>query len=212
MILKHNKNAAEIFSVEDSHGFTLIELLIGIVLSAIVLLVVVNLFIWTNELNTIQEKVAGTQQDIRVAMEIMTRDIRMAGLNPSGSTTIDAGFVDNSSEITDTDADSIAVRYDYDGDGVCEINRSYYYDNANNRLMYWDGSVYQPLTDDGTVQSMSFSYTLSDGTNDNDPTANSNLGSIRVVTISICGQITGVYAAKYNRTHCFTNVVRARNM
>ena len=106
----------------DSKGFTLIELLVSLAISSIVLLLVTQMFISTNEMNTIQENVATVQQDIRAAMDIMSTDILMAGLDPSG-TAVNAGFVNGGSDISDTDSNSVAVRYDYDGDGVCEVDQ-----------------------------------------------------------------------------------------
>ncbi|WDP88638.1 MAG: prepilin-type N-terminal cleavage/methylation domain-containing protein [Desulfobacter sp.] len=192
-------------------GFTLIEILVTIAIASIVLLIVVQFFISTNKLNTIQEKVAATQQSLRAAMEIMSRDIRLAGLDPSG-TAPDEGFVDNGTETMDTDGDSIAIRYDYDGDGGCETNVSYYYNSAKGTFNFWPGGASPPqsLTEDGTVSSVTFSYTLADGTIDPDPTASGRLADIRVVSISICGTITGAYDD--GRTYCFSNTIRPRNM
>ncbi|MCW8800164.1 MAG: prepilin-type N-terminal cleavage/methylation domain-containing protein, partial [Desulfobacter sp.] len=102
--------------IQNSKGFTLIELLITVAISSIVLLMVTQVFMSTNKMNTIQENVASVQQDIRAAMDIMSTDIMMAGLDPSGSAA-NAGFADNGSDTDDTDSNSIALKYDHDGDG-----------------------------------------------------------------------------------------------
>ena len=206
-------------------GFTLIELLVAVAISSFVLLALGNFFISTNKTNTIQEKVAGTQQSVRVAMEIMSRDIRMAGLDPvaaAGGASSGAGFVDNGTEDKDTDADSVAIRYDNNGDGDCSDNGEtvcFSYDSVNDRLMYRvsnDGGVNwhltESLTEDGSITSMSFDYTLADGSNDPDPTANGNLADIRLIEVSICGQITGSYSDEHTDTYCFSNTIKPRNM
>ncbi len=195
----------------DSKGFTLIELLVSLAISSIVLLLVTQMFISTNEMNTIQENVATVQQDIRAAMDIMSTDILMAGLDPSG-TAANAGFVNGGSDISDTDSNSVAVRYDYDGDGVCEVAKSYYYNAASEQFLVRIGGASYPLTESGTIASASFSYSLQDGSVDSAPDDNGNLGNIKIVTVQICGKISGAYAAKHTATYCFAKNIKPRNM
>ena len=203
--------------IQNSKGFTLIELLITVAISSIVLLLVSQVFISTNKMNTIQENVASVQQDIRAAMDIMSTDIMMAGLDPSGSAA-NAGFADNGSDTDDTDSNSIALKYDHDGDGACDIVRCYYYDSANQRLMIrnniWTdpGTTVQPLTADDTISTVTFSYTLADESIDADPSGNGNLADIRLVTVQICGKITGAYAADHPNTYCFSRNIKPRNL
>lgn len=200
-------------TADSEAGFTLVELLVTLAVGSIFMLAVIQLFVSTNEINTVQEQLAGTQQSIRVAMEIMTRDLRMTGLDPVGGN--GAGFQTAASDNEDTDSTSVSLRYQYDenGDGADEtIDRSYYFDNANERLMLRDGAVYQSLTEDGTISSVTFSYILDDDSVDSDPSGNGNLGRIRVVSIRICGKITGAFENNHPATYCFSNTVRPRNM
>ena len=198
--------------IQNSKGFTLIELLVAVAISGIVLLLVSQVFISTNKMNTIQENVASVQQDIRAAMDIMSTDIMMAGLDPSGSAP-DEGFADNGINDDETDSDSIALKYDHDGDGACEIDRCYYYDSANQRLMIRNGAATpQPLTANDTINTVNFSYTLADGSIDTDPGGNGNLADIRLVTVQICGKITGAYAADHPNTYCFSRNIKPRNL
>jgi type IV pilus assembly protein PilW len=192
-------------------GFTLIELMVTLAIASIFLLAVIQLFITTNQVNTIQEQLAGTQQNIRVAMELMSRDIRMAGLDPTEGAG-NAGFYDGGDDEQDTDSNSIAIRYDMDGDGNCEIDRIYYYNDANERLMIREDGTNRSLTEDGTISSVSFSYTLDDDSVDDDPSGNGNLAEIRVVSVQVCGKITGAFEDEHTATYCFSNTVRPRNM
>lgn len=203
----------KINQIQNPKGFTLVELLVTVAISSFVLLLVSQVFISTNKLNTIQENVASVQQDIRAAMDIMSTDIMMAGLDPSGSAT-DAGFADNGSDDDDTDNNSIALKYDYDGDGgTCEVDRCYYYDSANQRLMIRNGTATpQPLTADNTISTVTFSYTLANGSIDTTPDTNGNLANIRLVTVQICGKITGTYAADHTNTYCFSRNIKPRNL
>ena len=212
----------ENFSREKSKGFSLVELLVAIAISSVVLLVVGQFFISTNKTNTILEKAASTQQGIRAVMEMMTRDIRMAGLDPLDSAST-AGFVDNGNDYDDTDANSIAIAYDYyenssgtpgsDGDcGDFRENVCYSFDAANERLVYhWSndgGSTWasEALTEDGTISDLTFSYLDEDGN------TTTILADIRVVVINISGTIAGAYSEDLKEPYEFYNTVRPRNL
>lgn len=213
-----NKMKSEIKKMNQfpkSKGFTLIELLVALAISSIVLLLVGQVFISTNKMNTIQENVASVQQDIRAAMDIMSTDIMMAGLDPSQSAA-NVGFVDNGNDNDDTDSNSISLRYDYNGDGdttdTDDGDRCYYYDNVNQRLMMRNGASTQPLTEDGIISTLTFSYTLADNSIDATPDTTGNLANIRLVTVQICGRITGAYAADHPNTYCFSKTIKPRNL
>lgn len=75
-------------------GVTLIELMIVLVIAAVLVAGIYSLFINQQRSYSVQDQVAGVQQDARVALDIMARDIRMAGfLAGPGSGT---GFTDGS--------------------------------------------------------------------------------------------------------------------
>lgn len=65
--------------LRKNSGFTLIELLIVLVLSSILLAGSYRTFIAQQKVYTVQDQVADTQQNVRVAIDKMTREIRMAG-------------------------------------------------------------------------------------------------------------------------------------
>jgi type IV pilus assembly protein PilW len=65
--------------VKQDHGVTLIELLIVMVIAAILVAGIYSLFITQQRSYAVQDQVTGVQQDARVALDIMARDIRMAG-------------------------------------------------------------------------------------------------------------------------------------
>ena len=64
---------------KNSEGFTLIELLIAIGLSGIAACMVTYLFISQQRSYRIQIRLVALQQNLRTAMNILSRDIRMAG-------------------------------------------------------------------------------------------------------------------------------------
>jgi len=63
----------------ESRGLTLIELLIALVLSSLLTAVLYRAFIGQRRTDTVQDQVADIQQNVRIAMGQMTREIRMAG-------------------------------------------------------------------------------------------------------------------------------------
>lgn len=72
-------------------GFTMIELLVVIAISAILFTFMYKGFERLTRYDTAENVKAGTQQSARIGVEMMVKDIRLAGLNPLG--TAGAGVV-----------------------------------------------------------------------------------------------------------------------
>jgi len=64
---------------KEDRGVTLIELMIVLVIAAILVGGIYTLFMTQQRSYSVQDQVAGAQQDARAALNIMARDIRMAG-------------------------------------------------------------------------------------------------------------------------------------
>ena len=92
----------------NNRGFTLAELLIGLFVSAIVMTTILSAYYSQNKSYAVQEQVAAMVQNLRAAMDIMIREIRMAGYDPTG--TANAGIVT-------ANTTSITITEDLDGDG-----------------------------------------------------------------------------------------------
>lgn len=75
----------------NRNGFTLVELMIVVALSGVVLSAIYSLFQTQQRSYIIQEDVSEMQQEIRSAMEIMSRELRNAGHDPQKSS--GAGFL-----------------------------------------------------------------------------------------------------------------------
>ena len=86
----------------NSCGYTLIELLIAMALAAIVTMGIYKLFKVRQEANAWQQQVVEMQQNIRAAISLMKREIRMAGYDPAAN---DGGDNDHDTVI-DNDAES----------------------------------------------------------------------------------------------------------
>ena len=65
-----------------SCGFTMVEILIAFFLVGVVSTAIYKVFISHNKSHAVQERVAEMHQNLRAAMFMMSREIRMAGYNP----------------------------------------------------------------------------------------------------------------------------------
>lgn len=90
MKMKHLKNKSAVWQhfifTRHSPGFTLIELLIAMAVGLIVLGAVISVFnVQSKQLNK-QDQIAEMQQNARMAMEMLSKEIMMAGYGPISST------------------------------------------------------------------------------------------------------------------------------
>lgn len=69
----------------DNRGFTLVELMIATALAAIVMASVYMAYSSQQKTALAQRQVAMVQQNIRAALFVMSKEIRMAGYDPSGN-------------------------------------------------------------------------------------------------------------------------------
>jgi len=137
-------------------GFTLIELLISMVVGIILMGAMVSTFLIQRKSYDIQEQVTQMNQNARAAMDLMSREIRMAGYQVEGideitddsdSNTITfLGDVD-SDVITAIDTNpasasetSISVNLSDAGDYIAETDYIYLSDGFNSELIRADAS------------------------------------------------------------------------
>jgi prepilin-type N-terminal cleavage/methylation domain-containing protein len=80
-----NKRNKPISSLYSKTGFSLVELLLALAVSSIVLAAIYSVFTITNKNFTTQNVAANVQQNLRSAIGLMVRDIRLAGLDPIGT-------------------------------------------------------------------------------------------------------------------------------
>jgi len=66
-------------SYPNRKGITLIELLVGLVICGLVVAGIYRVFVAQTKAYTIQDQVVEVQQNVRSAMEVLLRDLRMAG-------------------------------------------------------------------------------------------------------------------------------------
>ena len=125
--------------VLGKEGVTLIELLVALVICGIIIAGIYRVFIAQTRAYTVQDQVVEVQQNIRGAMELMLRDIRMAGYksNISPVTLVTPIFPGDNSLAVKTDA----IRVEYQK-GVNNNTVVYYRDAAQNlkRELYVNGA------------------------------------------------------------------------
>jgi len=110
------QGASEGRSILKEKGVTLIELLVVLVISGIVVGGIYKVFIAQTRAYTAQDQVAEVQQDVRGAMEIMVRDIRMAGYQTNsfqGNYSAGSILISGNQIVTPLNSGSIQVYYEY---------------------------------------------------------------------------------------------------
>lgn len=162
------------FCLKNSDGFTLVELLVTLAISGILMTGVYTAFMSQQNSYLAQEQVVEMQQNIRAGLDIMVRDIRMAGYDPD--------LADAYGIQTATPDQFVFTLDDPDIPGT-SITRTY--------ELYVTGGGINALrrTAAGTaiaenIDELEFLYVLADGTQVLAPTT-AQLDDIRSVQISI---------------------------
>jgi prepilin-type N-terminal cleavage/methylation domain-containing protein len=109
-------------------GVSLIELLIALVIAAIAVAGIFRLFIAQSKAYTVQDQVAEVQQSIRTSMEVLLRDLRMAGFDDDHINSKVA--VPTSLVVGDT---TITLAYEYDN--TTRYTVAYWRDAGTSRLI-----------------------------------------------------------------------------
>jgi type IV pilus assembly protein PilW len=181
-------------------GFTLVELLAVIFLSGVILAAIYSLFISQHVAFSAQEQMTEMNQNLRVSMDQMSREIRLAGYRNYASTF---------NGIATAQPTTIRILADLNQDGdTLDENEDITYSYDASTMQIWRNSSGLPIADH--ITSLSFTYTLADGTTTSNP---ASVANIRKVTISITArtakpdQRTGHY-----QTFTLTSDVMPRNL
>jgi prepilin-type N-terminal cleavage/methylation domain-containing protein len=126
---------------EYQAGFTLVELLISAALCLTILGAVYTVFRTQSRSVKGQESRMEAQEYALSAVDLMVREIRNTGYFPTGSP---CNNVANSGGVVSASAQSFRFVYDANGDGACEEDVTYAFDNGNitrNSSVLTDGNV-----------------------------------------------------------------------
>ena len=77
----------------STHGFTLIELLVVVAISGIVMAAIYSAYYTAQKNAIVQEDTAVMRQNLRAGLDLMAREIRMAGYDPSTVHLSNAGIL-----------------------------------------------------------------------------------------------------------------------
>ncbi|MEA3416823.1 MAG: prepilin-type N-terminal cleavage/methylation domain-containing protein [Thermodesulfobacteriota bacterium] len=182
-------------------GFTLVELLIAMTIGLIILTALSSTFLMQRKIYDVQEQIVEMVQTARAAMDMMSREIRMAGYNPAGATF--DGITYN--------AGQLQIRSDLDGDKniTGQENIIYIYDGTDFQIDRNIGSGDQPFAEN--IQSFTFDYLEADGVTKVTTTADNN--KIRQIKITIKARSAKPDAGYGGyRTHTLTSLITPRNL
>ena len=153
----------------SNQGFTLTELLVAMVIGGIVAAGIYSTFYSQQKSYLAQEQIAAMQQNLRGAMHILGRDIRMAGYDPTGWATTgiqtaqasslrftrditdDTGTGPPDGDTSDPNEDITYALADLDGDGDTDLGRNDVNGGGNHQIAEnIDALNFIYLDEDGT--------------------------------------------------------------
>ncbi len=183
--------------IRKENGFTLVELLVALALTGLVMVAVYRTFETQQKVYVVQDDVASMQQELRAAMDIMCRDLRMAGFNPASSPNF--GILEATSSTlqftVDVDEDGLLV------DAANDPNEQIRYSLNGTTLgrAVWGGGA-QPVAED--VDALDLVYLDANGAVIANPAA--NLGSIRSIQITMVAR-SGRRDKEYRNSNTYLN-------
>ena len=188
-------------------GFTLTELLIGIVLSGVVIAGVYGFFVSQIKTYSLQEQLVEMQENARIAIDTIVRDLQNAGYDPQSSDkfgiTTAAFSASNSSGLSlGTNNTELYFTVDDDGDETIDNGDTerigFKLDSGSlgaASISSTDGTIsgWDPIADNIDVVSFTYTYangTVSSGTTGlpNNSVVGKNFADIREVAISLTGK------------------------
>ena len=157
MIIKFNQHIRPIKNIlplaSRADGFTVTELVLALAMMMMVMAAMVGLLISLNRSYTTQNVTAGIQQVTRAGINIMTRDIRMAGSNP---------LKINQIGILEASVDKFRFQHDANGNGTIESDQNEdiaYLLNRNHQLIRQkDGNSRSNKSLVNHVEDLTFKY------------------------------------------------------
>jgi len=161
---------------QDQCAFTLIELMIALAIGMIVMASVATTFTTQTRAYSAQEQINQMEQNARGALDIMSREIKMAGYKPNGGSV--TGVVSYSST-------NLTIQADLNADGSVSTSGSdneqiaYAYDSANKKITRQVGNA-AAATLAENISAFTFTYYQTSGT-----TAATSANNIRRIKISL---------------------------
>lgn len=201
-------------------GFSLVELLIAMAVGLVILGAMYGLFTIQNKQLSNQDVIAEMQQNARMAMDIISRELRMAGYNPSGILTRCTGTTTTAATcvgIKNAGANTISFTVDINGNGSLTAgsanpNENIVYDRYLSSGVYSLGrtsnGVKQPVIEH--LDLLSLSYLDENG---NTTTTLQNIREVQITIRTIASKMDPTYPVNGGyRTYALTSKVAVRNL
>lgn len=160
------------FKANREQGFTLIELLIAMALALVIIAALSSAFISQRKTYAIQEQVSEMVQGARAAMDMISRELKMAGYDPTSTLTLGTtvGVPYSTSQLR--------ILADLNGDGdTSDAHEDIIYteDSNDKQIDRNTGGGTQPFSEN--IESFSFVYYDEDG---NTTTISSDIRQIEI--------------------------------
>ncbi len=165
----------------SQRGVTLTELMVALVMGLATVAAVYSVHLIQVKQRILQEDVMAMQQNARAAMDLMTRELRMAGFDPMGVNR--DGSVSNDFPGVDYHPTELQIKSDLNGNGLLtDSNESivFLYDASTLTLRRKVGRGRQPLAEH--IQSLALKYFDQRGA----PTTDST--NIRMIEVALTAQ------------------------
>ncbi len=163
----------------NEQGFTMVELVVGLAIRLILMGIAVKIFLVQQRAYNVQGQLSEMQQNIRAAMDIIVRETKMAGYDPTG---VSFDGIGNNSNAT-----SIQILADLTGDGDTDDPNediTYSYDDAD--LQIERNGAGNPIAEN--ITEFTVFYFNANG----DDIGTSTLTDIRQIKITITGRTAKV--------------------
>ena len=188
-------------SKRQDPGFTLLGTLMALAVGGILLGGLIHLCLTQTRHADAQDTMRDMVQNASIVLEVMTRDIRMAGYNPTGASFDGITYAPS----------QLRIRADLNGDGDTDDPGEdilYTYDAAQQQILRIDHAGQELLADN--IQAFTLAYRDKDG----QPTTSST--DIRQIRLTVTTRAEGVdtpHAPQHSpRTYTLTTLVNRRNV
>ncbi|MDP2840357.1 MAG: prepilin-type N-terminal cleavage/methylation domain-containing protein, partial [Syntrophales bacterium] len=191
-------------------GFSLVEMLIAMAVGLVVLGAMYSVFTIQNKTFGNQEEIVAMQQSVRAGMDMMAREIGMAGYDPTRVNS-DSNPSNNFSGVT-VNASQLQIQADLDGSGAVDAtsqeNIVYAFDATNKQITRNIGAGAQSFVEN--VETFTFAYLDSSG---NVTAASASVRQIRITSTGRTAKPDPSYSANGGyRTYMLTSVIAPRNL
>ncbi len=162
----------------NEHGFTMVELVVGLAISLILMGIAVKIFLVQQKSFNVQGQLSEMQQNIRAATDMIVRESKMAGYDPTG-TAFSSGIIYNPSQLQ--------ILADLDGNGAATSTNediTYSYNGTDSQIVRNTGIGPYVLAEN--IEVFTFDYLNATGT------STTTSADIRQIKITITGRTAKV--------------------